>query len=401
MAWRRNRIIGITIAAIAVVTLAAQHSAAQLTPGQLRSVLVQYAGFTEADLAAMDNGEIIVRPVKTANKQDVAVFGIVQNSTLPQFTMTAFRDSLSQKGNKEMEAKGRFSDPPKLNDLDPLVLEDRDFEELRKCKVGDCDINMSANWIKRFNSEIDWNAIDYRQRATELFRSMVLEYAVHYASNGVASLGTLVNRKKPLNLAASHRELLNDLVLIETFAPGLREYVQEFPKGDLSGAQNELHWSAVDFGLNPTVTLTHAAVLATAATGNDQHFVVTRQFYSTRYLDASISLTALLRIPNGETTESYIIFTDRSRSDALDGMFSGVARGVVENEAVTRITEVIKNSELRLLNQAAQQNNPTPADERTSGDDLEFLNTRVLIIAAVAFVVLVVFVLIIRNKTRK
>ena len=49
---------------------------------------------------------------------------------------------------------------------------------------------------------------------------------------------------------------------------------------------------AVDFGLNPTVVLTHAATFTSGKAGNDSHFVLTRQFYSSRYLDASISLTA-------------------------------------------------------------------------------------------------------------
>lgn len=345
-------------AALAVVwggAIAVQRSAAQATTAQLRSALIQYADFSEPELTALEKGEIVVKRVKTNDKRDVAVFGIVRRVDLPPVSMAAFRESLSQRGNKEMEGKGRFSDLPNISDLATLELEDRDFDELRKCRIGDCDINMSSKWIGRFSTEIDWSKADHRQKATELFRSMMLEYASEYALKGATSLGTHANRKEPLDLARAQNELLKGLPLVDIFGIGLRKYMQEFPVARLSGIQSELHWSAVDFGLNPTVVLTHAATFTSGIAGNDSHFVLTRQFYSSRYLDASISLTALLRIPNGEAVESYIVFTDRSRSDALGGVLGGVARTAVEAEAVDRVRRLFETSSARLAKPEAEQ----------------------------------------------
>lgn len=389
------------IAVIGVVLLAAAHSVAQFTPDQVRSVLVEYVGFTEADLAAMDKGEIVVKPVRTGSKQDIAVFGIVRNTRLPQFTMEDFRASLSQKRNKEMSAKGSFSDPPQIADLSALTLEDEDLEELRKCSAGDCDINMSANWIRRFNSEVDWNAADRRERATELFRAMLLDYATQYAAKGAGALGELVNRNKTVDLTRTHRELLSAIVPLNTFAPALSGYLGEFPASNGTVVKNEMHWSSMDFGLNPTVTLTHAAVYTNAVKGNQQHFVVTRQFYSSRYLDASVSLSMLLRVPDGDIVDSYIVFTDRSRSDALDGLFGGVAKGVVENEAVARVTTVLKNSELRLLSRSSRQNEPQTEPETSSGGVLDVLASRILLIAGAAAVLAFIIFAVMRRRNAK
>ena len=159
----------------------------------------------------------------------------------------------------------------------------------------------------------------------------------------------------PCKRLAVYCELLKELPLLDDFGRGLRQYLYEFPAGTLSGVRNELHWSAVDFGLNPTVTLTHAVAFTNGIAGNDSHFVLTRQFYSTRYLDASISLTALLRIPNGEAVESYIVFTDRSRSDALGGVLGAVARTAVEAEAVDRVRRLLETSSARLAKPEAEQ----------------------------------------------
>lgn len=343
------------VAATAVVFFAAQQFAGQSTADKLRSQLVRYADLSEAEVAAMEKGEIVVKRVKTAEDQDVAIFGMVKIAERRPITMAEFRESFSQRGNKEMEGKGRFSDPPNISDLATLELEDRDFDELRRCRIGDCDINMSAKWIGRFSTEIDWNKADHRPKATELFRSMMLEYASEYSSKGAFSLSKNVNRREPLDLSEAHRELLKELPLLDDFGRGLRQYLYEFPAGTLSGVRNELHWSAVDFGLNPTVTLTHAVAFTNGIAGNDSHFVLTRQFYSTRYLDASISLTALLRIPNGEAVESYIVFTDRSRSDALGGVLGGVARTAVEAEAVDRVRRLLETSSARLAKPEAEQ----------------------------------------------
>lgn len=343
------------LAATAVIFFAGGPSSGQSTSAQLREELVRYAGFTEPEFAALVKGEVVVMRVRTDDKRDVAVFGIVRIAEFAPVSMAVFRESFSQRGNKEMEGKGRFSDPPNISDLATLELEDRDFDELRKCRIGDCDINMSAKWIGRFGSEIDWNAANHRERATELFRAMVLEYASEYALKGATSLGTHANRKEPLDLARAQNELLKELPLVDIFGVGLRKYLQEFPAGRLSGIQSEIHWSAIDFGLNPTVTLSHAAAFTNRIAGNDSHFVLTRQFYSTRYLDASISLTALLRIRNGEAVESYIVFTDRSRSDALGGVLGGVARTAVEAEAVDRIRRLLETSSARLAKPKAEQ----------------------------------------------
>ncbi len=385
-----------------LLLLASAHPArAQATPDQLRTLLVDYAGFSDADLVAMNNGKIVVKLVKTTNKHDVAVFGIVRNPTLPQFTMQAFRESLSQKGNKEIEAKGRFSRSPVITDFTNVVLEDRDLEELQKCRVGDCDINMSAKWINRFADEIDWKAPDHRQRTNELFRAMLLEYATQYGLRGVASLGTLVNRRQPVDLYEAQRELLKKLPLLDNFAFGLREHMANFPAASLFGIQDELYWSLMDFGLKPTVTLTHAAMFTNGISSQDSHFVLTRQFYSSRYLDASVSLATLLRVPNGEGVETLIVFADRSRSDALGGVFAGVARGVVEKEAIDRTTEILKTAELRLISQASSQSKLEPTSESSGKGTTAVWTTWVLPIALVGAVLTILIFALTRKRHTK
>lgn len=341
-----------------VVSSAAVTAAAQITEPEFRAYLSKKATINSDELAELDRGGIVVKAIPASDKQEVAVAGVVRVKQLPTVTLREFRDSLSPKSSKEMDAKGRFSNPPVIGDLAGLELEERDFRELRKCIVGDCDVNMSADWIDKFGKGLDWTAGDHKQKATELFREMLLEYSRDYSVSGTASLGAYSNRKDVVSLSASHRSLLENALFIGELAPELLAYLKEYPKKDLSGVESYTHWSNIDFGLNPTVTLSHSAAFTNSA---GDHFVAARQFYSSRYLDASLSLTMLLRFPDGVT---YIVFSDRSRSDALEGIFHGMSKRVVEAEAIERVKNLLKNSELRLITaNKPQMEVNTPAAE--------------------------------------
>ena len=349
---RRSVVIAIVVSAAAVT------AAAQITEPEFREYLSKKATINSDELAELDRGGIVVKAIPASDKQEVTVAGVVRVKQLPTVTLREFRDSLSPKSSKEMDAKGRFSNPPVIGDLSGLELEERDFRELRKCIVGDCDVNMSADWIDKFGKGLDWTAPDHKQKATELFREMLLEYSRDYSVSGTASLGAYSNRKDAVSLSASHRSLLENALFIGELAPELLAYLKEYPKKDLSGVESYTHWSNIDFGLNPTVTLSHSAAFTNSA---GDHFVAARQFYSSRYLDASLSLTMLLRFPDGVT---YIVFSDRSRSDALEGIFHGMSKRVVEAEAIERVKNLLKNSELRLITaNKPQMEVNTPAAE--------------------------------------
>lgn len=346
-----------------VVSAAAVTAAAQITEEEFRAYLSKKATINSDELAELDRGGIVVKAIPASDKQEVAVVGVVRVKQLPTVTLRDFRDSLSPKSSKEMDAKGRFSNPPVIGDLADLELEERDFKELRKCIVGDCDVNMSADWIDKFGKGLDWTAPDHKQKATELFREMLLQYAGNYSTGGTELLGEYANRKDTVSLSRSHRSLIANALFLDVLAPELLAYLKEFPKKELSGVESSTHWSNIDFGLNPTVTLSHSAAFTNSA---GDHFVAARQFYSSRYLDASLSLTMLLRFSDGVT---YIVFSDRSRSDALEGIFHGMSKRVVEAEAIERVKNLLKNSELRLITaNRPQMDVNTPAAEISSKD---------------------------------
>jgi hypothetical protein len=314
--------------------------------------------------------------------------------------MQGFRDSVSQTTNTSRTAGGKFSRPTNPNDLIDLELEDRDFKQLRKCVVGNCDLNMSAAWIKRFETEIDWEANDHRERATQLTRQMLAEYASNYLAKGAGSLGEYNNRRKPVRLAETHRRLLDRSLFINEFAPDLYKFIANFPGAELQGVESDLFWSTVDFGLNPTTTISHTVAYTVDPGGEAGHVLLNRQIYSSRYLDSSLSLTLLLRFAENDAAATYLVFTDRSWSDALGGLLGGFTRSVVENEAVERVTGVLESAGARL----EMANMPPPENksqtEPTASTDriTEFLAHPAVIALFVALVAALAIALFLRRR---
>ena len=134
---------------------------------------------------------------------------------------------------------GRFSNPPTIEDLQTLTLENRDIEDLKSCTVGDCELKMSAAMIERVRNEVDWAAPDYRVQATLLFRQMLLDYVRDYLARGDAALMEYSDdRAQGVHLDEEQRSLLDASIYFNQFAPEFTKYLRNFPRPELAGVEN-------------------------------------------------------------------------------------------------------------------------------------------------------------------
>lgn len=326
-----------------------------------RKLLTDKAAFTESELSVLDNGEMVVKMLQARDKREVAVFGIVRVQNVPDMDISSFRDSLSQKANKVMLGGGVFSNPPVLQDLGSVKIEDRDIEDIKKCVVGDCNVKLSAAMIKRLHAEVDWDAADYKLQAANVFRQMLVDYARDYLARGDAALVEYVDQKKPVRLAEEYRILLDGSVFIRGLAPEFDNYLRKFPGVELPGTENRLDWSKVSSGLKPITTITHGAAFSKRTNEDSVLMIATKQIYSSHYVDASLALSSLVRIRSNEAADSYLIFTNTSRSNALAGAFSRMAHAVVEKEARDKVQDLLQRAKLRL--EAKTRNQAEPANE--------------------------------------
>ena len=204
----RVRHLPVLIMAYALVCVAASPAAAQTSLGELQKLLQEKSAYQETDFAALQRGETVVHPAPAQDKREVAVSGLVTLRASADEFLRTYRDGLTRKSNTAVMEIGTFGTVPALADIEALTLEATDIEDLKECIVGDCDIKLSAAMIQRFAREVNWQAPDYAQQATQLFKTMLVEYVKDYRSRGDAALIEYHDKQNEVRLADEHQALM-------------------------------------------------------------------------------------------------------------------------------------------------------------------------------------------------
>ena len=328
----RNQVLLCTLLAC----LAATSAQAQAPNSEFRKALAQKAAFAETDFAALQLNQPVVRSIPTSDKAEIAVAGLVNIRGMADEFLRSYRDSMMRKSNTAILEIGAFGVQPNLADLQTLTLETQDIEDLKDCVVGECQIKLSAAMIERFRKEIDWDAADYAVRVTNLFKQMMFEYVKDYRARGDAALIEYNDKRGQVSLAEEQRAL--------NAAPS---YVNGFINNSKAGLQlleDRLVWSKIKFGLKPVIAINHVLIYKRNSDVGPQVLIASKQIYANHYFNASLALTAFVRMPEG----AYLVYENRSRADGLEGPFGKIKRGVVEKKAVEGLRTILEQSKASL-----------------------------------------------------
>jgi len=312
---------------------------AQTTLAELQNVLQQKAAFQETDFASISRGETIVRLAPAQDKQEVAVSGLVNLRTSAEEFLRSYRESLTQKNNAAVLEIGSFSSAPALSDLQNLTLEPEDIEDLKECVVGDCQIKLSAPMIERFRREINWQAADCAQQATELYKSMLLDYVRDYRTRGEAALIEYNDKPEQVRVADEQRAIDNVTGYLHDVLAGT------VAKSELQPVEELIVWSKIKFGLKPVIAVNHITIYKQDRELGPQVLAVSKQIYANHYFNSSLALTAFVTVA-GPT--SFLVYENRSRADGLDGPFSKLKRKMVENKAVAGLKGLLTQTKTSL-----------------------------------------------------
>jgi hypothetical protein len=347
-----NPLLLVTVCAL--VCSVASVAQAQTTFAELQKALNNQAGFSETDLAALQRGETVVKPAPVQDKREVAVAGLVNlRATAAEF-LRSYRESLTKTSNAAVMEMGSFGAVPALADLQNLTLETKDIEDLKECSAGDCQIKLSSAMIQRFANEVNWQAPDYAQQATQLFRTILFEYVTDYRARGDAALIHYGDKSNEVRLAEEHEALVR--------ASGFLNDVfgAAGSSSELKPVEELIVWSKIKFGLKPVIAINHITIYKRERELGPQVLAVSKQLYANHYFNASLALTAFVTLP-GPT--SYLVYENRSRADGLGGAFSKLKRSVVEKKALAGLKGILENSKLTLeAPLLARENATVPAN---------------------------------------
>jgi hypothetical protein len=192
---------------------------------------------------------------------------------------------------------------------------------------------------------VDWAASDADAQAAALFKEVLAEHVRAYVSGGAGLITEYDDEKRTVRPAEDFSGLLAASLYIDSLAEGMSKHLEAFSSSPLPGAEDILYWSKEKFGgADPFVTVTHAVITQPLP---ESFVLASRDVYSSRYIDASLSLTVASDAV-ASPDSFYLVYVNRSRAAALKGALSGLRRSIVERRARASIEENLKLTKMRL-----------------------------------------------------
>lgn len=345
--FTKNQFIYLTLAAMVCTALLAGAAPGQdvVTAETIRADLRRSGEFTEQEIERLEKGEIVVKELTRSVKREVALIGAVRIPFSFEMALKGFRRTVDSQKRNTSRQSGAFSLPVQADDLKDLAFGEGELADLRECRIGDCEWNLSAEIIEALRRDVDWESSDANSSAQNLLKKTLTEYVRRYSENGDPSLMVYRDTDLVVPLGDEYKDLMAKLYWIDERYPAFALYVRGYPSGKPEGAENDITWSAVKVGLKPVVMFTHSMSLRTGVGDAGSMYSVSKQIFANHYFDSSLGVAVLSGIPEGRRdSETYLVFVNRSRASALRGKLAGLLRGSIENQAKSKLSSFLKDT---------------------------------------------------------
>jgi hypothetical protein len=281
---------------------------------------------TPGDYTKLDAGDAIVE-LLPADEKEVAVRAATQTSAHPNRLIEWSRHIEALHKGRYIAAIGRFSQPPRMEDLDALSLDEDDLTDLRRCRPGKCGVKLGDAEIARVRDAIAAAGTGWKQAVQQTFRSIVLARAEDYLADGHAPSVSYHDAKTPVLLDSEFAAIASEAGLAHPRLFPLTNYLSLYPKGEMPDAESFLYWSKESLGAKPIVSITHVVMMEHRGQRRHEALVARKQVYASHYILASLSFTAISASPDG--TQQYLVYLNRSRSDVFNGLVGGFIRRTI------------------------------------------------------------------------
>ena len=307
------------------------------------AVLSHDLGFSSSDLTDLERGKVVKHILPPRAPEEVGVVGAVRIRGSRDHLIAAYRDIVTfrKSVNPPVLAIGRFSERLDPSDLDALTTDDFD---LRGCRVGDCDIRLPTAEIQRVSATVDWRRSGADARASAFFKQLLLTHVRSYVTGGPGRITEYDDGRTPILPALAGDDLIRSSPYLDALKPGLAAHVQCMWSNPLDGADDFLYWSKEKFGFAPFISVTHVTI---AQAGPHQTVAANRDVYSSRYIDASLSMMVASDAAS-DPASFYLLYVNRTRANVLRGSMATLLRTIIERKAKGSLDRSLRDIKVRL-----------------------------------------------------
>jgi hypothetical protein len=306
-----------------------------------RPFLRKVIGLNDAQLAAVEKGDVVTKVLATTDKPEIAAFGVVKTAGTVDQLLAAAKDIKKFRQVPQIPEMGYFSNPAKVEDLKGLTHPPDDIAALKRCKPGSCDVKLGTKGLA-LAASINWSAPDAEKKAIALFNQALVDYVTAYQQGGTDAMGNVLDKKQEKSRAQEYRTLLANSPYLVDYVKEFNDYLAGYPKAKLAGAQDTLYWTKDTFGLKPVVALYHA----TSYKSPRGVLIANKMIAATHFFNAGLEILAAVPTPDGKGL--YLLSLYRTRIDPPTGMLSGVLMGKVRDGIETGVKENLKTARERL-----------------------------------------------------
>lgn len=280
---------------------------------------------TADDRRTLDAGKPLVRVIPSRDLE-VAIGAAVPVAIDGDRLVAWMRQIEALKKSAYVSAIRRFSEPPRLEDLAELTLDDQELSEIRACRPGDCGLKLTAAEMAELQHAAAEAGAERDEAMQNEFRRLVLRRVNAYLAG--SEVGPFEDHSEPVWPLRQLAAIVERSPYLGARVPWLAAGLRSLPVAPGAGAERFLYWSNERIADRPIVSVTEVHILRNDAAGFPEVLVAGKGIFSTHYVNASLGITALVRGDAGGP--NYLVYVNRSEVDVLRGMFAGLIRWIMQ-----------------------------------------------------------------------
>jgi len=306
-----------------------------------------------SDRQRLARGDVIVR-VLPARDGELSVFAASRLDVSPEALVTWTHAIAQLKQSAFVLAIRRFSDPPVLEDLNGLILDEGDVDAIARCRAGDCAVHLGAREIQSLRAAAAAAGQSWRAAIRQEFRRAVLERVNAYRADGLAGLPPYAHRREPVRPEDALAAILRGSPYLGERLPHVAARLKDAPHGDLPGGESFLYWSKEQYGTGKRViSVTHVDIVRPDAPGAPAVLVLGKEIFATHYRSGSLGVTTV--VEDAAHGLRYLVYINRSQVDVLSGLFGGLKRKLIEGRLTDESAAIV-----RTIRQRLESGDPSP-----------------------------------------
>jgi hypothetical protein len=175
---------------------------------------------------------------------------------------------------------------------------------------------------------------------------LAFEYVTRYLKGGNEQLAVYRDNSRPRFAAQELETIVDQMPELTSYMPPMRRYLLGYPRVTIPNATSFLYWQETEFGLKPTIRISHLTIRETP----DDTVITSKVLCASHYFWTGLELRVLMPDPSRETG-FWFVTVNRSRSDGLSGFSGFFVRRRVRSEVESGTLAGLRSTKQRLETQ--------------------------------------------------